>query len=323
MEKLDFESLETAINVMQKMWDEVRLVDPFRKQAGLLQNRNIDRSNLSDSTCYVLWREDKTCTNCVAARALIEDVAFVKIETNGNRIFMVNAIPIIVESERVVLELIRDITDHGIIDLGTGHLDTDDVHQIVNRKNEAIVTDDLTGIYNRRYIFERLPVDILKSIADKTPLAIFMADVDEFKHINDCHGHVAGDHALRSFAKVLQNSVRKDKDWVARYGGDEFLIVLLATDRENAYKITERMRRTVEATPVRYENQTFSITGSFGGYILEGQSMTIEDLVATADKQLYRAKQEGRNRVAIDEAPGECHLERKRTDTANTYRNMV
>lgn len=212
---------------------------------------------------------------------------------------MVNALPVTVAGSRVVLELFKDITDHGIIDLDVGRPDEDKVRKIINRRNASAVSDELTGVYNRRYIYERLPFEILKSVADKTSLTVFMTDLDEFKKINDCYGHVAGDYALRAFAKVLKGYVRKDRDWVARYGGDEFLVVLGATDSKDAYHIVERMRQKVQASEIEYEGQTLKFTASFGGCVLESEGIAVEKLIACADKQLYRAKQEGRNRVCL------------------------
>ncbi|MDI6880702.1 MAG: GGDEF domain-containing protein [Desulfitobacteriaceae bacterium] len=126
--------------------------------------------------------------------------------------------------------------------------DEDKVRKIINRRNEISVIDELTGVYTRRYIYERLPFDILKSVAKKTPLTVFMTDLDEYKKINDCYGHVVGDYVLRAFAKVLKSYVRKDRDWMARYGGDEFLVVLGATDSKDAYHILDRMRQKVQGS---------------------------------------------------------------------------
>jgi len=224
------------------------------------------------------------------SRALNEDDALVKIEYNGKKIYMLNAIPVTVAGSRAILELMKDITDSGIIDLDVSSTDVDKVRKIINRRNEAAVSDELTGVYNRRYIYERLPFDILKSVADKTPLTVFMTDLDEFKKINDCYGHVGGDYAVRGFAKVLKSCVRKDRDWVARYGGDEFLVVLGSTDSEDAFPVVERMRQKVQRSKIVYEDQIVKITASFGGCVLMGEGMAVEKLVACADKQLYRSQ---------------------------------
>ncbi|MGV2644872.1 diguanylate cyclase, partial [Clostridium perfringens] len=116
---------------------------------------------------------------------------------------------------------------------------------------------------------ERLPIDILKSASQKSPLSIIIADIDFFKSINSNYGHLAGDYILFEFASLIKNSIRKDSDWVARYGGEEFIIVLDNTDSNTAFEISEKIRKKVEEKVFEYEDNKINITSSFGIYTLD------------------------------------------------------
>lgn len=297
--KTDLAKLEKTLKVIDKMYDIARLVEPVKGSVDSILSGEASQSEASALNCYHLWQQVKPCQNCISSRALNENDAFMKIEYNGEKLYMITAIPLELAQKRVVLELIKDITNNGIVGIDICGQASGKVGQIINSRNEAVVKDELTRVYNKRYIYERLPFDILKSLTDKVPLTVIMADIDAFKRINDNYGHVAGDYVLRGFAKALKRHIRKDKDWVARYGGDEFLVVMCGTDSKAAYNIAERIRRKVEGAELTYQGQPIRITGSFGGCALQREVMVAEKLIECADKNLYKAKKEGRNRVCF------------------------
>ena len=155
------------------------------------------------------------------------------------------------------------------------------------------VRDHLTGVFNRRYATMRLDEEISRTQRTNEPLSFAFIDVDHFKRINDTHGHPAGDAVLRSVAQLLLNQSRA-YTVVARYGGDEFAIVLPSTAKAGAVGYAERMMRIVRSYPF----PTGPVTLSIGAATLPGDADNRDDLIAAADRALYRAKQEGRNRVA-------------------------
>jgi two-component system, chemotaxis family, response regulator WspR len=162
--------------------------------------------------------------------------------------------------------------------------------------------DGLTGVWNRKMIFDTLAQELARAGRDDTPLAIVMADLDKFKSINDTLGHPAGDAVLREASRRLSDCVRS-YDRVGRYGGEEFLIVLPNCDREQAGKLSERLRQAVAASPIDAEGKQLNITCSFGVACAEvPKQASVEALVHAADEALYLAKQAGRNCVQI--APG-------------------
>lgn len=170
---------------------------------------------------------------------------------------------------------------------------------VLSEINDKIIKDDLTGVYNKRYINERLPIDIDESIANKRPMSIVMADIDLFKNINDSYGHVIGDKVIRDFAKVIEGSIRKNTDWVGRYGGEEFLIVLNGIDLDGAYKVSEKIRKLIQSTIFQYDEKQIKITSSFGVYGLITNKINMEKMIEAVDKNLYTAKINGRNKTII------------------------
>ena len=168
---------------------------------------------------------------------------------------------------------------------------------------EMAITDQLTGLHNRRYMSRHL--DTLVSSARKSgrPLAFVIMDIDFFKHVNDTYGHDIGDEVLKEFATRISANVR-GLDLACRYGGEEFVVVMPDTDMSFAYSISERLRQSIETTPVKISRApgTLNITISIGIASLENGDAGAEALLHRADQALYRAKRSGRNKVVADAA---------------------
>ncbi len=161
--------------------------------------------------------------------------------------------------------------------------------------------DALTGLWNRAHMNKRLDAEINQSTRNKTPLSFVMCDLDHFKKLNDSLGHPAGDVALQTFANILQEQVR-DYDTACRYGGEEFALILPNTPTGEAKTVCERIRKAAETATWR-KYPTMRITASFG--ITDHPCDDRDDVqgwIEAADRILYRAKQEGRNRVLIGAA---------------------
>lgn len=163
------------------------------------------------------------------------------------------------------------------------------------------ISDSLTGIYNRGYLTERLPQEINRAKRYNHSLSLVLCDIDHFKMINDSHGHQTGDRVLKEFVDCLRCAVRNGVDWIVRYGGEEFLIVLPETDAKGAFQAAERLRKLISERDFCVENQRIHITASFGVSSLDPLGYKDvclpESLIDQADKHLYKAKQRGRNRV--------------------------
>ena len=174
--------------------------------------------------------------------------------------------------------------------------------EALQRANEQLgqlaLHDPLTGLANRRKFAERFEYDMARSVRAHTPLSLLMIDIDHFKAINDQHGHLAGDGCLKALASLLTGSVRA-VDLVARFGGEEFLVLLPEMSADQSLVAAERMRSQVQAHPVGNGESTvpLALTVSIGSATAAGSALTLEDLVARADEAVYRAKRAGRNQV--------------------------
>lgn len=180
-----------------------------------------------------------------------------------------------------------------------------ELERSLKKVNETIkilsITDPLTGAYNRAYLRERLPQEIARAKRYRHPLSLIMCDIDLFKKINDSYGHQAGDNILTGFVDSLRGSIRNGIDWVARYGGEEFLIVLPETNIQGACQAAERLRTLVSESVFAIKGNKITITASFGVSSFDpfgqNEKISFESLISRADKYLYQAKREGRNRV--------------------------
>jgi len=171
---------------------------------------------------------------------------------------------------------------------------------------ELSIIDGLTGVYVRRHFLERFDEELKRCIKFQLPLAVLMLDIDHFKRYNDDFGHLVGDATLKEVAKLLRESLRK-VDIVARYGGEEFVIVIPETQPTAALEVAERIRSNIARHRFRVYDVEAQATVSVGisvfpGDIAEDQRSSFYDdlafdLIRHADKALYRAKEEGRNRV--------------------------
>lgn len=168
---------------------------------------------------------------------------------------------------------------------------------------EMAITDALTGLFNRRYMENHLAALIEQATGRGKPLAVMELDIDHFKSINDTHGHDAGDDVLREFALRIKRSIR-GIDLACRTGGEEFVIVMPETDLTVAAMVAERLRRRIAAEPFSISQgaRSIPVTLSIGLAALRGVDDVSASLLKRADRALYQAKREGRNRVVPEAA---------------------
>lgn len=157
-------------------------------------------------------------------------------------------------------------------------------------------TDALTGLANRRYFLEQMEIALARFRRHGTPTALIMMDLDHFKQVNDSYGHAGGDEALRHFSTLVRATSRK-VDLPGRLGGEEFAILMPDTGPTGAMDYAERLRRVLESSPARLGDQIIQLTMSAGVSIFVASDQTVDTALTRADAALYRAKNQGRNRV--------------------------
>ncbi len=167
------------------------------------------------------------------------------------------------------------------------------------RLQRMAALDPLTGAYNRRFGQGRLTEEFNRAVRSDLPLALLMMDLDHFKSINDTYGHLVGDRVLDRVAKAVRNAVREG-DILVRFGGEEFMIILPGSSRDDAESVAERIRHMVEDTRIKERDQQIRVTVSIGGVSYPQTEVEAEEeLLRVADEFLYTAKNRGRNQVAI------------------------
>ena len=165
------------------------------------------------------------------------------------------------------------------------------------------ITDALTGLHNRRFLMKYLPRELERSRRFSHPLAVISCDLDDFKRINDQFGHEAGDEILQTFALRAGNCIRQGIDWVARSGGEEFVIVLPETGLKGASRAAERLREVLSTQPISTSSGSLAVTVSMGVTALETAqelaAVSVRELLRAADRNLFTSKHLGKDRATV------------------------
>ncbi len=289
--------VKERLSIFNKLYDVIRLVNPINNT---IINSNCENLSNKGGFCYDIWKKNKKCDNCISKLAYEKDETAIKIEWCNGRISLVTATPIVVGGYKYIVEMIKDVSKSGIVaNVETSYEET--VEDFINAVKERTFRDSLTGVYNKAYISERLPQDLNRSARENQSISVIMIDLDYFKDINDNYGHVIGDKVLKDFATMVSKYIRNSSmDWIGRYGGEEFILVLNNADGSVAKSIAERIRCKIDEMIFEYDDVKINITCSIGIYSSKGVDVDMEEAVDRADKNLYKAKEQGRNRIIIE-----------------------
>jgi diguanylate cyclase (GGDEF)-like protein len=186
--------------------------------------------------------------------------------------------------------LLATLADYATVAIENAHL--------YSHIQQTAITDELTGLYNRRGLFELGRREVERSLRFGRQLPLLMIDIDFFKEINDTFGHLIGDQVLRVLAQRFKRNVR-EIDIVGRYGGEEFVILLLENDLPTAQMIAERLRLLISSIPVHTDRGPVSATVSMGISAVAEDIRDLPTLLQRADEALFTAKSSGRNRIAV------------------------
>ena len=179
--------------------------------------------------------------------------------------------------------------------------------RLSNRVNRRLsVTDPLTGAHNRRYLMKYLPRELARAQRYNHPLSLLSCDIDGFKQVNDRLGHAAGDQVLQEFVRRAAGCIREKSDWLARSGGDEFIVVMPETDTKGATCVARKLRKVLLDPSLTVHDQALNVTVSIGVTSLETctelTNTTAAELLRSADRGLYRSKQSGKDRITATSA---------------------
>ena len=272
-DQMTMQEAERKMESLREVFQVVRLVD-----GKMLMDREkrINAGDLSETCqCYSFWKKDKECENCSSLLALKEQTQKIKFEFLDLQVFQMISRYVEIDGRPYVMEMIQNL-DESI------QIDQEGYDKLISKLsgyNEKLYTDVLTGIYNRRFFEEEI-----KKMEDEAGIAVI--DLDDFKLHNDTYGHSAGDAALITTANIIKKYIRKT-DILIRYGGDEFLLILPSIKKHIFEDKLKLIREKIhDAVVPKYEKMQLSV--SIGGAVFrEGN---IEDAIASADRQMYIAK---------------------------------
>jgi len=168
-----------------------------------------------------------------------------------------------------------------------------------NKMYNLATRDDMTGALNKKAVIDVLNDEFHRSQTQGLSLSLLFFDIDHFKKINDTFGHIAGDYVLKETCSLIMNKMIRQEDALGRYGGEEFALLLRETPLQVAVDVAERIRSTIEKHPFIYDEKSMPITISVGVITMDSTTKNPEDMMSLADKALYDAKEQGRNRVCV------------------------
>jgi diguanylate cyclase (GGDEF)-like protein len=169
---------------------------------------------------------------------------------------------------------------------------------LYQKVQELTITDVLTGVYCRRYFLERFSEELKRSRKNKSCLTFLMIDIDNFKQFNDRYGHLVGDAILRQVSRTIREAVRQI-DFIGRYGGEEFSVVLAETSKEQANFAAERIRQAIALDVIKVYDEELKVTVSIGAATFPDNAANAQNLIEMADRALYLAKETGKNKVCF------------------------
>ncbi len=196
-----------------------------------------------------------------------------------------------------IMPIFQDEKIIGAVEVFLDNINQAEFDNTIKELRKLALHDQLTELPNRRYINSFID-NRLKELNDlKIPFAVALVDIDYFKKVNDTYGHDIGDLTIKMVAKTLKNAFRKS-DLVGRWGGEEFMAILTAVNKDELELISEKARKLIENSVLRTNDCTFNVTASFGATIAK-ENDTIESLTKRADEALYTSKNNGRNKITI------------------------
>ncbi|NCA80180.1 MAG: diguanylate cyclase [Sphingobacteriia bacterium] len=277
------------INLIDHLCDYARIVDPLLKKISYSLKAYGNLPKDRDSFCYNIWGKDQPCENCISVKAYNDNVSYVKIEYYADQVLMATAVPLVLDGRKIVLELLKDITKSGIIDIEGQEIG--EIHNIITNRNKSVIRDSLTGTYNYNFIFERLPEDVSKCNEEHTSLTIIFTSINDFTYINNTWGFKAGNYVIKEFSNIIRSYCHDPRDWVARYGGTQFILVLFHTDENKAYQICKQINKKVTQSSIRFAGKEIKFNINLGQHTILNQSITPDDFIKEAVNKLYIANE--------------------------------
>ncbi|WP_418223312.1 diguanylate cyclase domain-containing protein [Clostridium isatidis] len=283
----EFELVVDKIKAFDKMYDSMRIVDPIKKEVLEIKEGELRKVK---SFCYKIWYNDYVCENCISSRACISNEIVVKVDLSGNKILMMVAIPIKIYGKNLSLELFKDITMSFLIENRDKNNDRS-LFDLIKNMNQVAVKDKVTGLYSKKYIYERLPADIIKASIENQQISIIFLDLDFYKSNNNNLDDI--DYILKELADNL-NKIMNIASWAARYEEDKLLIVIPnagtyeSDNIESVQLFIEGLIENILKNKYFISNKEIELNPSYGIYNIPkgNEELNVEEIIKRARKNL-------------------------------------
>ncbi|BCZ45987.1 hypothetical protein psyc5s11_20540 [Clostridium gelidum] len=287
MNKL-YEKAKEKLSLLDNMYDVIRIIDPINKNIINISNDEITKHK---EKCYDMINKGEICDNCISMRVDIEKDTFVKLEYISNKIMLIVATPINIRGEMYVVEIIKDISSQNNKIASINYNFDEKFKTIIENMNEKIITDDLTGAYNRNYIEGRLPVDINNSIINEYLLSVIMIEIHDFENVNEEYGYKIGVEILKDLSELVNQLVLQNSYWIGRYSNNKFIVVLNNIDRKESDNILADIRDLLEDISFEFDDKIIKLKVSFGIYCSKNEIVHIKNILKELEKSIYEEKQ--------------------------------
>ena len=273
------------LDLAGKIYDYVRLVDPISKKERYESKALGVMQPVEDQDCFALWNNKQACENCVAMRAWHENRTVVKIAYDKTKVYLAIAAPVQFDNARLVVELVKDVTKDGFITVEGQEIG--DIEKLIQQKDSAVIRDAFTRVYNKNYIYERLPVDINISKEYNRPLALFYLSLKNLGRINDLYGYEAGNQIIKAFGNSVKRCCRKNTDWSSRYSGLEFIYVTFDMDEKKAHRKCKYFYDKISKMKFGHADRPIEVVFSTGYHMIQGDSITPDEFISAANRNIY------------------------------------
>lgn len=241
--------------------------------------------------CYEIWHRDIPCANCISMRAIREQRIIFKLEYMGDATYFIVAIPVHIQGNDYALELVNNVTDSLAIYNSYKKDNSRDLSSIIHDLNYVVTHDIYTDLLNKSYAESQLARTIVKAQKEKLPLTIIVIDIDHFKSVNDTYGHMMGDQVILKLSKLLKDYVEgNEKSWVARIGGDEFLMVFCDRHIEEIREFSANLSNIISKHVFKAKESKFSISVSMGVKAYCAEEDTPTTFLDHVDQLMYTCK---------------------------------
>lgn len=241
------------LHILDALYDTIRILDPVEKKVHYLIKPDWLNGQDHQETCYCFWGKNTACENCASVRAFNQNKTVVKIEFKQDRVFMVMSAPLAFQGRKMIIELLKDITDNGIIDIEGKEVN--EIQKMITEKNRLIIRDALSRIYHEEFIYERLPYNVYQAKQENKSLTLIYLRVTNLTAIIEMFGLKTGDAVIRKLAKSLTNYCRDPEDWAARQGSAGLILCLLGADENQAKEVCRQISEKIKKMRFSFETK--------------------------------------------------------------------